>query len=256
MGSNPDPRVGSGSTGNALAAGTSGAGAKGLIACLRSLFAAKGIPDILSSDGGTKFTAGETQAFLKTWGVTHRLSSAHYPQSNGRAKVAVKSVKRLLRDHCTPSGKLDTDAYMMGIMAHHNTPDLASGLSPAQVVYDRPLLDAFRFMSDINKFSDQRVQGLWREAWALKERANRHRFYSQREAKNAHARELVMLNVGAKVFVQNQHGNHPTKWDRTGTIVEIVPNSSFQVHIDGSGRLAKRTRQHLRKFKPLDAPPR
>ena len=100
---------------------------------------------------------------------------------------------------------------MMGIMAHRNTPDPASGLSPAQVVYVRPLLDAFRFMSDIDKFSDQRVQGVWREAWALKERANRRRFYSQREATNAHAPELVPLDVGAKVFVQNQHGNHPTK---------------------------------------------
>ena len=87
---------------------------------------------------------------LKIRGVTHRLSSAHFPQSNGRAEVAVKSAKRLLRDHCTPSGRLDTDAYMMAIMAHRNTPDPTSGLSPAKIVYSRPLLDAFRF-------SDQRV---------------------------------------------------------------------------------------------------
>ena len=162
------------------AAGTSGAGAKGLIACLRSLFADKGVPETLSSDGGTEFTSGETQAFLNTWRIANRLSSAHYPQSNGRAEVAVKSAKRLLRDHCTPSGRLNTDAYMMAIMAHRNTPDPVSGLSPAQVVYGRPLQDTFLFMSDINKFSNQRVRGLWREAWSLKERANRHRFYSQR----------------------------------------------------------------------------
>ena len=81
------------------AVGTSGAGAKGFIACLRSLFADKGVPETLSSDCGTEFTSGETQAFLKTWGVAHRLSSAHYPQLNGRAEMAVKSAKRLLRDH-------------------------------------------------------------------------------------------------------------------------------------------------------------
>ena len=91
-------------------AGSSG-DVKGLIACLRSLFADKGVPETLSSDSGTEFTSGETQA------------SAHYPQSNGRAEVAVKSAKRLLRDHCTPSGRLNTDAYMMAIMAHRNTPD-------------------------------------------------------------------------------------------------------------------------------------
>ena len=59
-------------------------------------------------------------------------------------------------------------------------------------------------MSDIDKFRDQRVWGVWREAWSLKERANRHRFYSQREATNTHARELAPLDEGAKVFVQNQ----------------------------------------------------
>ena len=50
-------------------------------------------------------------------------------------------------------------AYMMAILAHRNTPDPASGLSLAQVVYGRPLLEAFQFMSDIDKFSDQRVEG-------------------------------------------------------------------------------------------------
>ena len=61
--------------------------------------------------------------------------------------MAIKSAKRLLRDHCTPTGRLDTDAYMTAIMAHRNTPDLILGLSPAQIVYGRPLQDAFWFMS-------------------------------------------------------------------------------------------------------------
>ena len=41
------------------AAGTSGAGAKGLIACLRSLFADKGVPETLWSDGGNRFTLSQ-----------------------------------------------------------------------------------------------------------------------------------------------------------------------------------------------------
>ena len=89
------------------APGLAGSGAKDLIACLRLLFADKGVPHLLSSDGGAKFTAAETRAFLDTWKVKHRLSSAHFPQSNGRAEVAVKSAKRLLQNHCTPTGRLD-----------------------------------------------------------------------------------------------------------------------------------------------------
>ena len=43
-----------------------------------------GVPDELSSDGGTKFVASATSDFLTKWGVRHQLSSAYNPQSNGR----------------------------------------------------------------------------------------------------------------------------------------------------------------------------
>ena len=75
--------------------GTNYSGARGLISCLRCHFATFGVPDELSSDGGPEFTASLTKEFLEKWGVKHRISSAYYPQSNGRAEVAVKTAKRL-----------------------------------------------------------------------------------------------------------------------------------------------------------------
>ena len=181
------------------ALGSAGSGAKGLVACLRLLFADKGVPDVLSSDGGTKFTSAETQTFLKTWQVKHRLSSAHFPQSNGHAKVAVKSAKGLLRDHCTPSGHLDTNGFMLAIMAHRNTNDPETKISPALVIYGRRLTDAFMMCTD--KFSDKAVQPAWRQAWELKERTNRHRFFSQREQTKKTAKPLAPIPLGAKVFI-------------------------------------------------------
>ena len=73
--------------------GTAWSGAKGLIGCLRSMFATFGVPDQLSSDGGPEFMAGATKEFLKRWNVDHRISSAYHPQSNGRAEVAVKTAR-------------------------------------------------------------------------------------------------------------------------------------------------------------------
>ena len=75
-------------------AGSSQAGAAGLIRHLRSFFASFGVPEELSSDGGPEFTAGATESFLQLWGIKHRISSAYFPQSNGRAEVAVKTAKR------------------------------------------------------------------------------------------------------------------------------------------------------------------
>jgi hypothetical protein len=83
--------------------GSSRAGGAGLIGCLRSLFGTFGVPAELSSDGGPEFTASLTRDFLKRWGVNHRISSAYHPQSNGRAEVAVKATKRLLRSNIGPT---------------------------------------------------------------------------------------------------------------------------------------------------------
>jgi hypothetical protein len=60
---------------------------------------ADGIPDTLTLDGGTR-------AFLKIWGVHHRISSAYHPHTNCRAKVAVKTMKRLIAGNTGPGGTL------------------------------------------------------------------------------------------------------------------------------------------------------
>ena len=59
--------------------GTNEAGSKGLCMALRRLMIQVGVPKEISSDGGPEFTAGETDAFLKRWGIQHRISSAYYP---------------------------------------------------------------------------------------------------------------------------------------------------------------------------------
>ena len=69
--------------------------------------------------------------------------------------------QRLLRDHCTPTRRLDTNGYMLAIMAHRNMNDPETKLSPAKVIYRRRLTDAFEFMSATDKFSDEAVQPAW-----------------------------------------------------------------------------------------------
>ncbi|XP_066956244.1 uncharacterized protein [Macrobrachium rosenbergii] len=62
---------------------------------LRSYFSRWGAQEQISNDGGTNLASEEMEAFRR-WGVKVHLSSAQYPQSNGRAEAAVKSAKRLL----------------------------------------------------------------------------------------------------------------------------------------------------------------
>ena len=65
---------------------------------------------------------------------------------------------------------------------------------------------------------------------------------------NKHAHKLPELEVGERVFVQNQHGPHPNKWDRSGIVLESLGHHQYNIKIDGTGRITKRNRQFLRKY--------
>ena len=229
-------------------AGTTLAGAAGLIRHLRCLFATFGVPEELSSDGGPEFCAGSTEAFLKLWGVHHRLSSAYFPQSNGRAEVAVKTVKRLLMSNTGPTGSLNHDRFVRALLQLRNTPDPDCKLSPAQIIFGRPLRDSLSFVNRLEKYSNPYIHPTWRQAWEAKEEALRSRITRTTESLQAHTRPLRPLALGEKVFIQNQQGNHPTKWDRSGTVVEVLGNDQYRIKVDGSGRLTLRNRRFLRSY--------
>ena len=89
--------------------------AKDLISSLRTAFAATGAPSTLRTDGGPQFVARRTRDFLRRWGVTHQVSTPHFPQSNGHAEAAVKAVKRLVQKVCT-RGELDSDEFAQGLL--------------------------------------------------------------------------------------------------------------------------------------------
>ena len=227
--------------------GTTNSGAHGLIQCLRKWFQTFGVPEELSSDGGPEFTADATRSFLKQWKVRHRVSSAYHPKSNGRAEVAVKTVKRLMRSNVAPSGSLNTDKFLTAMLQLRNTPDPDCGVSPAEIVFGRQLRDNLQFVSYVKRSS---YSPRWQQAWSAKEDALRARFVKTAEKLNEHSRYLPPLSVGDKCFIQSQVGNLKKKWLQTGTVVEVGPHDKYHVKVDGSGRVTARNRQYLKRFTP------
>ena len=173
--------------------GTSNAGASGLIKCLRKWFGTFGIPQELSSDGGPEFSASVTTQFLKEWDVRHRVSSAYNPRSNGRAEVAVKTVKRMMRSNVGPNGSLNTDSFLKAILQLRNTPDPDCGYSPAEIVFGRRLRDNLLFSDYVNR---GQYSKRWQQAWVAKEDALRARFVRTAEKINCHARFTVFETWG------------------------------------------------------------
>ena len=94
---------------------------------LKIMFARYGVPDVLVSDNGPQFASAEFAEFAHKWGFDHVTSSPHYPQSNGKAENAVKTVKRLF----TKCKESKTSEFL-ALLDWRNTPTEGIGSSPAQ----------------------------------------------------------------------------------------------------------------------------
>ena len=68
------------------------------------------------------------------------------------------------------------------------------------------------------------------------------------ESLKEHLRTLRPLAVGERVCLQNLQGTNPTKWDRSGVVVETPGHDQYRVKVDGSSRLTLRNRHFLRAY--------
>ena len=159
----------------------------------------------------------ETQKFLADYGVKHRLSSVAFAQSNKRAELGIKSMKRLIRENTNRDGSLTNDKFLQA----RNTPDRDTHRSPAQVIFGRNLRDFLP--SPQTRYKPQPEWIMLRED---REKALAKRAISNMEKLERNCRVLPKLAVGDSVLVQNQVGNHPSRWDIMGVFVEVKDKKS------------------------------
>ena len=111
-----------------------------LTASLQDHFCRTAVPELMWSDGGPQFTSQHLASFLHSWGVSHKMSSPHYPQSNGKSESAVKSMKKLISATWTDC-TVDRNKLSRALLQYRNTPCRKDGLSPAQKLFGHPVQD-------------------------------------------------------------------------------------------------------------------
>ena len=216
-----------------------------LVKKLREFFVTYGIAEELASDGGPEFTAAFTQQFLRDWGVAHRLSSVAYPHSNTRAEIGVKSAKRMIMENTGPQGDVDIPAFQRAMLTYRNTPTPLDKRSPAEIVFGRQIRDFVPVMPGKYEPCDT-----WTDTAANREKALMERHAKEVEALLPHTKKMPPLKVGNRVRVQNQTGNAPRRWDKSGQVVEVRQNDQYAIKVHGSGRVTLRNRQFLRLYVP------
>ena len=209
-------------------------------------FSTFGVPEEISADGGPPFNSSDYDEFLRNWRIRKRQSSAYYPQSNGRAEVAVKTVKRILLGNINQmTGALDTNGATQALLTHRNTPLQGSGISPSVSLYGRPLHDHLPSLQ-------RKLGNGWRQVAEEREHTLRNQcsMPHTETKKQKTTRSLDTLDIGDSVQIQNQHGNKPNRWSNTGVVAETLPHRQYRLIVDGSRRATLRNRRFLRKIVP------
>ena len=208
-----------------------------ITASLCDIFCASGAPDIIYTDQGAQFMSKECQGFFKRWGVHHVTSSPHFPQSNGRAEAAVKSMKKIIhRTWDAQQRRLNKEAWTRALVQYRNTPGV-TGLSPAQRLFGHPL-------QDLVQAHRRSFAPTWQQLQADVAQRRQEATQERLEARyNRTVRALPVLEGGTRVAVQDSQTN---LWDRYGTIVDIGRHRNYFMHMN-SGRVLVRNRRALRR---------
>lgn len=224
-------------------------GASTFVKVLRQLCDDFNVPESITTDGGPHYTAHDTLQFFEQYGIRHRLTSVANPHANARAEIGVKSAKRILRSNIGMNGSIDNVAMSRALMVHRNTPDPETGLSPAELLLGRKLkgfLPNKRYKDPLSSSSD--LSANWKRIAEWRELALAKRAARDKEKWTRGSRELPPLCMGQRVAVQNQSGNQPTRWDRRGIVVEILPHHQYKIKLDGSNRTTLRNRKYIRPY--------
>ena len=63
----------------------------------------------------------------------------------------------------------------------------------------------------------------------------------------------TLIIEGDPVSIQDQTGNSPKRWSKTGRVLEALGHDSYLIKVDGSQRVTKRNRQFLRRMELFQA---
>ena len=198
---------------------------RGVTKALKPVFARYGVPRVLVSNNGPQFDSEEFACFAKSWDFKHQTSSPRYPQSNGKAENAVKTVKRLFTK-CRESGQSEYQA----LLDWRNTPTEGIGTSPVQRFLGRrcrTLLPTAGVLLQPRYSTEEDSQ-------AIRDMKQRQLFYY-----NRHAKPLKSIEPGETIRMR---WPGQSTWS-AGTCTGVVGPKSYEVQV-GEGRY-RQNRRHL-----------
>ena len=187
-----------------------------VIIALKELFSQQGIPETIMSDNGPQYSASQFKEFAAAYGFTHITSSPNFPQANGEAERAVRTIKSLLRKN--------QDIYL-ALLTYRSTP-LHNGYSPSELLMGRKLRTQLPTLPNNLKPAVPKP---------IDDKENQYRQNQEQNFNRRHrAKELPVLQPGDQVWLRDQQ--------RYGQVIEKTQNPRSYLVKASNGSTVRRNR--------------
>lgn len=192
--------------------------------CPKIGFGRHGIPETLVIDNGPQYRSYEFTVFAKAYGITHKTSSPHYPQSNGLAERMFKTIKSLF---------IESPDKALALLSYRSTPLPWCGLSPAQLCMGRQL------RTDVPQTSDK-LTPEWNFLQKFKNDEKKFKEHQEKDYNRRHRTHSVpAIPAGTGVWITTDEHN-------AEGVANPDPTAPRSYTVTTSSRTVRRNRSRLR----------
>ena len=178
---------------------------------LRKLFCRYGAPETLVTDNGPQFkNNSEFKALMTAFDIHHRRVTPYRPIANGEVERFNRNLKKCIQTSISKG--IDWRISLQNFLLNYrNTIHSTTGVTPAELLFERPLRDKLpspsQRITDKNQLNQASVSKDIASKAAIKSYAD-----TKRKASEHH------IKIGQQVLITNNspHRNkYTTKWDKT-----------------------------------------
>lgn len=109
--------------------------AKAVVKTLTKFFSTFGLLKVIQTDQGTNFLSKLCSQVFESLNITHRISSAYHPQSQGMLERFHQTLKAMLRKYCIETGNEWNEGVPLLLFSIRETVQESLKFSPSEFVF-------------------------------------------------------------------------------------------------------------------------